>query len=65
MKVRIDDQRCEGHGRCYGIAPELFQPDDLGDGKVVGDGTVAPELEHSARLAVDNCPEQAIVIEGG
>ena len=25
MRVRIDDEKCEGHGRCYGLAPELFE----------------------------------------
>jgi ferredoxin len=63
MKVRIDDARCEGHGRCYATAPALFEPDDIGNGHVIGDGTVAPEFEHQARLAVANCPEQAITIE--
>ena len=29
---------------------------------VIGDGTVAPELEEKARLAVANCPEYAITI---
>lgn len=65
MKVSIDDERCEGHGRCYAIAPQVFAPDDLGNAQVVGDGTVAPEHEETARLAVANCPEQAITIEEG
>ncbi|MEO7572870.1 MAG: ferredoxin [Acidimicrobiales bacterium] len=65
MQVSIDDERCEGHGSCYAIAPEVFQPDDIGNAVVVGDGTVAPEHEEKARLAVANCPEQAITIEEG
>ena len=33
---------------------------------VIGDGSVSPELEDKARLAVANCPEYAITItEGG
>ena len=63
MKVRIDEARCEGHGRCYATAPVLFEPDDIGNGHVIGDGAVPPEVEHQARLAVANCPEQAITIE--
>jgi ferredoxin len=27
---------------------------------VIGDGTVPPELEERARLAIANCPEYAI-----
>ena len=62
MRVRIDDTRCEGHGRCYAVAPEQFEPDDVGYGRVVGDGTVPPGLAAAARRAVANCPEQAITL---
>ena len=60
MKVQIDPERCQGHGRCYDLAPDLFGDDDEGFGKVLGDGTVLPGQEHDARLAVLNCPEHAI-----
>ncbi|GAA0387276.1 ferredoxin [Microbispora corallina] len=62
MKVRIDPQRCQGHGRCYDLAPDLFGEDDEGYGQVIGDGTVPQDQEHAARLAVSNCPERAIEI---
>ncbi len=60
MRVRIDRDRCQGHGRCYGLAPSLFEPDDLGDGYVIGDGVVSADHRAEAQLAVDTCPEQAI-----
>lgn len=60
MKVQINPERCQGHGRCYDLAPDLFGDDDEGFGKVLGDGTVPPDQEHDARLAVLNCPEHAI-----
>ena len=60
MKVRIDHERCQGHGRCYDLAPGLFGDDDEGYGMVLGDGTVPPDQEHAARLAVLNCPERAV-----
>ena len=63
MRVRIDAERCQGHGRCFTIAPELVESDDLGNGVVIGDGTVTPDLEHKARLIVANCPESAVSIE--
>lgn len=63
MKVRIDAERCQGHGRCFTIAPDLFDSDDLGNGVVIGDGTVSADREHDARLAVANCPESAVSIE--
>jgi ferredoxin len=65
MRVHVDPDRCEGHGRCYALAPELFAPDDIGDGREIGDGTVSADLEHKARLAVANCPERAITLEEG
>jgi ferredoxin len=64
LKVRVDRERCQGHARCFALAPELFEPDQWGNGRERGDGTVAPALEAKARLAQANCPELAIdVIE--
>jgi len=60
MKVQIDPALCQGHGRCYDLAPGLFGDDDEGYGQVLGDGTIPPESERDARLAVLNCPEHAI-----
>ena len=28
MRVHVDEARCEGHGRCYDLAPDLFEPDE-------------------------------------
>ena len=63
MRVHVQADRCQGHNRCYAIAPELFDIDDLGNAAEIGDGTVPPDLADKARLAVANCPEFAIVIE--
>ena len=63
MRVHVDQQICQGHGRCYSLAPELFEPDDVGNGIEIGDGTVGPGQEAAARRAVLNCPEQAITLE--
>ena len=63
MHVRIDADRCQGHNRCYALAPELFDVDDYGQAVVRDDGSVTPELEEKARLAVANCPEYAISID--
>ncbi len=64
MRVRVDLERCQGHGRCYALAPDLFVSDDIGNAIVLGDGTVAAGLEDDARLAADNCPEFAIELDG-
>jgi ferredoxin len=60
LRVRIDSGRCQGHNRCCSIAPELFEADELGNGRVKGDGVVAARLEAKAKLAVANCPEHAV-----
>jgi ferredoxin len=63
MRVMVDRAKCQGHNRCYALAPELFDVDDYGTALVVGDGLVSPELEGKARSAAANCPEYAITIE--
>ena len=62
MRVRVDPDRCQGHARCYALAPELFEVDDYGLSTALNGGDVAAGLEDKARLAVANCPEQAIEI---
>ena len=62
MKVFIDAARCQGHGRCFSLAPGIFGFDDLGNGHVLGDGTVEGENLELAKLAEANCPEHAISI---
>jgi ferredoxin len=62
MKIAVDADKCQGHARCYGLSPELFSVDDYGQSSVNGDGTVPPELETKAELAIANCPEYAIKI---
>ncbi|MFG1863275.1 ferredoxin [Microbispora bryophytorum] len=62
MKVQIDPERCQGHGRCYDLSPDLFTEDDEGYGRVAGDGLVPEGAERAARVAASNCPEKAIVL---
>ena len=61
MKIRVDSEKCQGHARCYGLAPEIFDVDDYGQASVLLD-EIPPELQEKARLAVANCPEYAIEI---
>jgi ferredoxin len=62
VKVSIDAARCQGHGRCFSLAPDLFGFDELGNGFVHGDGVLAEATLELARLAEANCPEHAITI---
>jgi ferredoxin len=62
MRVRVDSERCQGHNRCYALAPALFEVDDYGYAHELHDGVVPDGLEEQARLAEANCPEHAISI---
>jgi ferredoxin len=59
--VVIDENLCTGHGRCYSLAPSVFEPDDRGQG-VVKVAELDVSLEAEAQTAVANCPERAIRI---
>ncbi|GJM37722.1 MAG: ferredoxin [Acidimicrobiales bacterium] len=61
MKVQLDRDRCQGHGRCYVLASSVFESDDDGYGLVVSDD-VPPDRHESARKGAGNCPEDAITI---
>ncbi len=62
MRVRIDGERCQGHGRCYSLAPEVFGADDDGFGTVLAD-PVPTDCSQAAVLAERNCPEGAVSVE--
>jgi ferredoxin len=62
MRVQLDSEKCQGHNRCYALAPELFDVDDFGQAVLLVDGEVPDELHEKARLAAANCPEFAIKI---
>ena len=60
MRIRVDPDKCQGHARCYALAPELFDIDDYGQSTAKNAGEVPADLEDKARLAIANCPEFAI-----
>jgi len=59
MRLEIDSETCTGHGRCFSLAPKLFDCDDEGHGVVIV-SEVPPELEQLARDAAMSCPEYAV-----
>jgi ferredoxin len=71
VRIQIDADLCTGHGRCYALAPELFDCDDDGHGEVRAEfrgsdggqfrsGVLDDAVLGKAKSAVDNCPEAAI-----
>ncbi|MET0933167.1 MAG: ferredoxin [Mycetocola sp.] len=58
MKIVLDRPRCEGHGLCEEVAPQLMHLDD--DGELVLDvENVDGDLD-AARAAVRVCPVAAL-----
>jgi len=62
LKIRVDPDKCQGHARCKALAPELFDLDEYGNAREIGDGMVPAGLEDKAYLAKANCPEIAIEV---
>ena len=62
MKIHVDSDKCEGHSRCYALAPDLVDVDDLGNAFELNDGVVPADMEEKAHLIIDNCPEFAIAV---
>ena len=62
LKIRVDQDKCQGHARCKSLAPDLFDLDEFGNAHEVGDGSVPAGQEDKAWLAQTNCPEIAIEV---
>jgi ferredoxin len=60
-RVLVDVELCTGHGRCYSLAPEVFDADDMGHSVVLVDD-VSGDLEQRARVGEQSCPERAITL---
>lgn len=58
----VDPARCQGHARCWAIAPETFEIDEEGYAHVI-EGREGSGDEPNVRKAVRNCPERAILVK--
>ena len=57
--LEIDRIRCDGHGLCAELLPELISLDDWGY-PIIKAGNVPAGLVDHARRAVDACPVLAL-----
>lgn len=62
MRLHVDWTRCDGHGSCAELLPELLSLDEWGfpmarDGR---DPEIPDEIAGAARRAVSACPLQAL-----
>jgi ferredoxin len=62
VRVRVDPDKCQGHNRCKALAPALFELDEYGNSREIGDGVVPEDQLQAAHLARANCPEMAVEI---
>ena len=62
MKIHLNSEKCQGHGRCYSLASDLFDSDDLGNAVVLVTGELNADQLERATVAANNCPEYAIEI---
>ena len=58
-QVTIDRIRCDGHGLCAELLPEIISLDDWGY-PIIKPGSIPPRLSEHAQRAVDACPVLAL-----
>lgn len=63
MRVRVNEEKCQGHGLCRLSAPDLFFAREEDGHAYVKDENVPADREADAQLAADSCPELAIEID--
>jgi ferredoxin len=59
MRVRVDNEICQGHARCWDLCPEVFSLDEQGHA-FVATMEIPEALVPKVQRAVDSCPERAI-----
>ncbi|ATP19427.1 ferredoxin [Sphingobium scionense] len=62
MKIIVHREKCQGHARCWAMAPDIFELDD--EGYIMpGDIDVPEEQERLAWMGAKSCPERALDIQ--
>ena len=62
MRIVADRERCEGHGLCADVAPEVYELDDDAIVVLVHE-TVPPALDRKAEAGARVCPVAALRVE--
>lgn len=60
MLIRVDGERCDGHGLCQALAGRVYQIDEDTGVNEMGEFEIADTLRDEARRGAAACPERAI-----
>jgi ferredoxin len=61
MRLAVDRIKCDGHGLCAELLPELIRLDDWGY-PILSPGELPDHLVPLAQRAVDGCPVLALTL---
>lgn len=61
LTLKIDRIKCDGHGLCAELLPELIRVDDWGY-PIIAPGPIPERLAPIAQRAVDTCPVLALAL---
>lgn len=62
LHLTIDRIKCDGHGLCAELLPELIRLDDWGY-PIIAPGPIPERLAHHAQRAVTTCPTLALALQ--
>jgi ferredoxin len=62
VALAIDRIKCDGHGVCADLVPELIELDDFGY-PIIHPGAIPPSVVPHARRAVSGCPTLALRLQ--
>jgi ferredoxin len=62
LELAIDRIKCDGHGLCAELLPELIRLDDWGY-PIIAPGPIPEHLLPHAQKAVDSCPVLALTLK--
>ena len=62
VTLGIDRIKCDGHGVCADLVPELIELDDWGY-PIIRGGAIPPSVLPHARRAVSGCPTLALRLQ--
>jgi ferredoxin len=58
-QIEVEMERCEGHGLCEQVAPDIYQLDDEGELVLLAE-SVSADLVNKAEAGARACPVAAI-----